>query len=237
LKEEPGTASDGVNRHLSRLVAWARNHPHVIVFIAAIAGVVLLVRGQVNDTIAGGVIAIITFAVAQAFDVARRRSEERRWYAEQFLREKINGLRKLFAAMDDWYWTLNEYGNYPPKTFDELRERVFRKERVFLKFLAYAQLYLSPEDDQIVRQAMAWFRQGQRSLIFELPDTEFASGRPRPPDALEDGFPWNEFVGSREAAVAVFSRLLNPRSLQRLEATLEGQWGLDRPSPSSQVPR
>ena len=93
------------------------------------------------------------------------------------------------------------------------------REPEFLEALAFAQVYLSAEDDKTLRMAMSACRRAQTSLYHALPDSEFPQGRPHA-EGFERAFPWVEFADSHYAAVAVFARLLNPPSLRYLEGSL-----------------
>ena len=194
-----------------------------MVTLVAVAGVaILLWVPPHNEAATGGAIAVLTFAVNQGFEAARRKSEERRWHAQQFLKDKIDSLRRLYATLTDWSRTLNFYGNVPPKTFEELQTKVVAKGDAFLEALTFAQVYLTADDDEKVRSAMGVFRMAQMSLFYALPDSEFAARRPRPPEAVRE-FPWEKFVNVQGPAVAVLARLLNPRSLRDLEESLENE--------------
>ena len=100
----------------------------------AVAAAVALLRllPPDNAALSGGAIAVLTLAVNHGFEVARRRSEERRWHAQQFLKDKIESLRRLYATTVNWSRTLNYYGNFPPKTYEELQTKVVVKEEAFL---------------------------------------------------------------------------------------------------------
>lgn len=193
----------------------------VLLSFAVVAALALLrLLPPENAALSGGAIAVLTLAVNQGFEVARRKSEERRWHAQQFLKDKIESLRKLYATMVDWSRTLNYYGNFPPKTHEELQTKVVVKEEAFHDALAFAAMYLSVEGDTRVREAMGVFRMAQLSLFYALPDSEFSARRPRPPEGLRE-FPWEKFVQAQGTASAVLGPLLNPRSLRSLETSLE----------------
>jgi hypothetical protein len=215
-----------MKRWIQLVFRWGKSHlGPASLTLAVVVGIGLLLALPVqNQVLSGGLIAVLTLAVNQGFELVRRRSEERRWHAGQFLKDKIDSLRKLFAALDDWYRTLIYYDGNPPQTREELRTRILVKEDAFLEALAYAQIYLSGDDDETVRNAMASCRAFQRNYVRALPDSEFPHGRgireqPWPPD--QPSTSWAEFMRSRDAAVNVLSRLLNPKSLRLLEESLE----------------
>jgi hypothetical protein len=168
-----------------------------------------------------GAVAILTLAVREVFEHARRKAEERRWYAEHFLKDKIDSLRRLHAALLDWGRELNYRGNMPPQTFDDFARELNPRQDEFMKALAASRMYLSASDDETICRAMGAYRMAHLSLYNSMPDSAFPQGRrPRPPETMEV-FPWVDFMTKGDTAAMCLARLLNPKVLKRLEGELD----------------
>jgi hypothetical protein len=164
-------------------------------------------------------VAIATLSVNHSFEHSRRRAEQERWYADRFIADKIESLKALFGVLDTWYWAANDFGNTPPSSLDEFRDRLGNRDAEFLAALSRAQLYLSAEDDKTIRMAMSALRRANIAIFQALPDSAFPEGRPvRAGDRVL--FPWEDFLDNRDAAQQVISRHLNPRVLQMLEDSM-----------------
>lgn len=68
--------------------------------------------------------ALLGVWIAQRYESIRRKSEQRRWYADYFLGRKFDALNNLYASLVDCHFTMNFYGNYPPSTLQEFMEKV-----------------------------------------------------------------------------------------------------------------
>jgi len=67
--------------------------------------------------------ALLGVCITQRYELRKRESEERRWYADYFLGRKIDALNNLHATLFDCYFTMNFYGNCSPSTLQEFKEK------------------------------------------------------------------------------------------------------------------
>jgi len=218
---------DGWQRY--RKAVWkAVSKPGVLhpfgVLILALLSLCVLLLGNARPDVITGFVAIATLAVTQSFELARRRSEERRWYAERFLTDKINALKQLYSVLNDWYRAANHYGNIPPSTLQEFRASLGAKEDPFLQALSFAQLYLDTDDDHAIREVMSALRRANIAIYHSLPDSEFPDGRPRV-EQFMIMVPWLDLVASHRNATARLADLLNPRVPRQIETELRARVG------------
>lgn len=62
-----------------------------------------------SDVLLGAVIALTSVFLTLLFDVLKRASEERRWYAEFFLGRKVEALHNLHTAVVEGYFLILRY--------------------------------------------------------------------------------------------------------------------------------
>ncbi|HTK30716.1 MAG TPA: hypothetical protein VL332_02040 [Candidatus Saccharimonadaceae bacterium] len=197
----------------------ALESPAGMIVVGALAATVLLLLPGRNSVASGGAIAVLTLSVTQAFDILRRRSEERRWHADRFLEHKINSLRTLYGAITDWHRQLNVSGNFPPDTLEEFGTRVSAKEDAYNAAFAQAALYLEQDDLKAIDDAYGVHRRASFAIFAAVVAKTNPERRRKIPEAMAE-FPWVEFVSTPDAATACLKRLLNPRSLRELDQRL-----------------
>ena len=169
-----------------------------------------------------GVIAVggtlLGVLITQYYDLRKRESEERRWYADYFLGRKIDALNNLYAALVDCHFAMNFYGNCPPATLQEFKEKVQSKEEAYLRAKVMASIYLDDEADRIMSSALGAFRQANRAIWLRLPDVECFVNKDLD-DLSDTEFDWNNFTGTYKKAVACLKERLNPDILEHIVAS------------------
>jgi hypothetical protein len=153
--------------------------------------------------------------ITQRGESRRRASEERRWYADYFLGRKIDALDNLFAALVDCHFTMNYYGNYPPSTLQEFKEKVATKEESYLMSKVRASIYLHDDAKQIMSSALGAFRQTSMAILLSLPDDECPANK----DSYDRDtryLDWANFMQTYESAVSCLENMLNPAVLERV---------------------
>ena len=204
-----------VSRMTQGLPAWSRKltTPTYLV-VLAVALAALTVAYRPSDAAIGGAIAVATLIASQGFDALRRRSEEQRWHAQRFLDHKIESTRALAAAYSRWRRELNYHGNFPPADFAEFQRVLGASEAAFMEAFATASVYLTPEVDSVIAEAMGVCRLAQRAVFHSIPGNKLEHG-----GAL-GVFPWEKFIATGTAAAAALNPLLYPQSLRDLEHKL-----------------
>jgi len=169
-----------------------------------------------TETIQVGILsalsAVLGSLITHGYELWKQRSEEKRWYADYFLGRKTDALSNLYAALIDCHFTMNFYGNCPPATLQEFKEKVQVKEEAYLRAKAMASIYLTDEVDQVMGSALGAFRQASMAIWFSLPKGEC----PVDKGSYEPGvmkFDWNNFSKAYEAAVTCLKAELNPKVL------------------------
>ncbi|MDI6869275.1 MAG: hypothetical protein QMD88_06810 [Coprothermobacterota bacterium] len=160
--------------------------------------------------------ALIAVWITQHYELRKRESEERRWYADYFLGRKIDALNNLYAALVDCHFTLNFYGNCPPSTLQEYKEKVQPKEEAYLRAKVMASIYLDEEADKIMSNALGAFRQASFAIFLSLPEGECPLNKNSYDSKIRD-FDWKVFSEAYEKAVACLKDKLNPKVLERVE--------------------
>jgi hypothetical protein len=92
----------------------------------------------------------------------RRRSEEKRWYADHYLDRKIDSIINLHSSLMDWYFSIQFYGNYPPSTLKEFKDQVNPKSDAYLRSLANVSIYLDQAEYSKLTEVLGAFRQASR---------------------------------------------------------------------------
>ena len=152
--------------------------------------------------------------ITQLYESRRKLSEENRWYAEFFLGRKVDALQNLYAALVDCQYTLNFYGNVPPKTLAEHQEHVKSKVEVYLKAMSMASLYLDDEAEHILSKTLGAFRQADIAIFLSLPDDQFPGEKDSYPEKYLD---WEDFLKSSESAAQYLKKILNPYILRKID--------------------
>lgn len=172
------------------------------------------------ETILVGIIsatsALLGVWITQRYESRKRESEERRWYADYFLGKKIDALNNLYATLVDCYFTMNFYGNCPPSTLQEFKEKIQPKEETYLRAKVMASIYLDGEADKIISSALGAFRQASMAIWLSLPTSECPANKNSYGPSIRD-LNWSDFGGKYEKAVACLKDMLNPKILESVE--------------------
>ena len=154
--------------------------------------------------------------ITQRHESKKRKSEERRWYADYFLRRQEDALNKLYAALENGYLTHNQYGNYAPSTLREFKEEVEPKVDKYLGYLVMSSIYLDDQEMKTMKKALGAFRQASMAIWLKSPDCP----------ASKDGYSnatreldWDRLSETHDKAVLCLRDRLNPKVIQDL---LEG---------------
>jgi len=173
-----------------------------------------------TETILVGIIsaasALLGVWITQRYESRKRESEERRWYADYFLGRKIDALNNLYATLVDCHFTMNFYGNCPPSTLQEFKEKIQPKEGAYLRAKAMASIYLDDEADKIMSNALGAFRQASMAILLSLPNEQCPANK-NSYDSSSRDLDWGIFVETYEKAVACLKDKLNPKVLERVE--------------------
>lgn len=154
--------------------------------------------------------------ITQRYESRKRESEEKRWYADFFLGKKIDALNNLYAALVDCHFTMNFYGNIPPTTLQELKEKVHPKEEAYLRAKVMASIYLNDEADKIMSAALGAFRQASMAIWLSLPDDQIPVNKNSYSREIRI-LDWARFIETYEKAVDCLKNMLNPKVLERIE--------------------
>jgi hypothetical protein len=157
--------------------------------------------------------ALLGVFITQIYESRKRASEEKRWYAEFFLGRKIDALNGLYAALVDCHYAMNFYGNDPPSTMQEFKEKIQLKENAYLRAKVIASIYLDEEADKIMSCALGAFRQASMAIWLRTPDNPHKNSY----DASTRELDWPQLGNRYEAAVACLKDILNPQILERFE--------------------
>ncbi len=173
-----------------------------------------------TETILVGIItassALLGVLITQRYESKKRESEERRWYADYFLSRKIDALNNLYATLVDCHFIMNFYGNFPPSTLHEFKEKVQPKEEAYLRAKVMASIYLDSEAEKIFTSALAAFRQASMAIWLNLPDDQCPANKKSYSDEIKS-MNWDRFVDTHEKAVECLRNLLNPKVLEEVK--------------------
>lgn len=153
--------------------------------------------------------------ITQRYESRKRESEERRWYADYFLGKKIDALNNLYAALVDCHFTMNFYGNCPPSTLQEFKEKVQLKQETYLQANVMASIYLDEEIDKIMAEALGAFRQASMAIFLNLPDDECPANKNSYSSQVRY-LDWERLSETYENAVACLKEILNPKVLEHV---------------------
>jgi len=157
--------------------------------------------------------------MTQLYALFKRRSEERRWYAEFFLGKKIDTISTLYAALVDYFFAIDRYLNSPPPTLMAYYENFHSKKQAYWRAIAMATIYMGHETRTVVVRAANVFEQASTAILLNLPDSECPLDK-----NSYDPSAWNvdqsELVDAHSEAVECLSEMLNPDVLERMPRTV-----------------
>jgi hypothetical protein len=154
--------------------------------------------------------------ITQHHESRRRESDERRWYADYFLGRKIDALNNLYATLVDCHFAMNFYGNCPPSTLQEYKEKVQTKEEAYLRAKVMASIFLDNGADKMMSDVLGAFRQAGMAIWLSLPDDQCPANK-NSYDSSVINFDWVGFNKAYDNAVACLKDMLNPKVLERVE--------------------
>jgi len=160
--------------------------------------------------------ALLGVWITQHYESKKRESEERRWYADYFLGRKIDALNNLYATLVDCYFTMNFYGNCPPSTLQEFKEKIQPKEEAYLRAKVMASIYLDDEVDKIMSKALGAFRQASMAIWLSLPNDQCPANKNSYSPGIRN-LDWSNFTETYNKAVACLKDMLNPKILESVE--------------------
>jgi hypothetical protein len=173
-----------------------------------------------TETILVGIIsaasALLGVLITQRYESRKKESEERRWYADYFLGRKIDALNNLYAALVDCHFTMNFYGNCPPSTLREFKEKIQTKEEVYLRAKVMASIYLDDEADKVMSNALGAFRHASMAIWLSLPDDQCPANK-NSYDPTIRNMDWDDFQDSYKKAVDSLKGMLNPKVLEHVK--------------------
>jgi hypothetical protein len=158
--------------------------------------------------IAGVILGVL---VAQIFEYIKRKSEEKRWYIDYFLGKKIDAFSNIYTALIDCHFVLNLYGNYPPASIQEFRDKISPKEEAYLHMKAFANIYLDEEGEKLTSASLGAFGQASMAIWLNTP------GCPQIRDSYSDQtrtFDWKLFTDTYNNTVAWLKKELSPGILK-----------------------
>jgi hypothetical protein len=165
-----------------------------------------------------GSFALFGVAVTLWFQDKRNILEHNRWYVDHFIGEKLQSFRKLYVALVDCHFTMNFYGNDPPQTLIEFKEKVSPKEQVYLEAMVMASLYLNEDENKVFSQALGAFRQASMAIWLHLPDGQIPVNKMSYSDETKS-LNWGRFTETYDRALKLLQQKLNPESLKNIEKT------------------
>ncbi len=129
---------------------------------------------------------------------------------------KIDALNNLYVALVDCHFTMNFYGNMPPSTLQEFKEKVQPKEEAYLRAKVMASIYLDDEAEKIMSRALGAFRQASMAIWLSLPNDQCPANQISYSESTRR-MDWQGFMDSYEKSVSCLKSMLNPKVLQRVE--------------------
>ena len=154
--------------------------------------------------------------ITHHYESKKRKSEEKRWYADYFLGRKIDELNNLFVALVDCHFIMDFYGNFPPSTLQEFKEKVQPKEDAYLKAKVKASIYFDNKADKIMSNALSAFRQASRAIWLSLPDDQCPANKNAYNSKMKN-LNWERFQKTYKKAVSCLKEKLNPKILEYIE--------------------
>jgi hypothetical protein len=150
------------------------------------------------------------------FENKRSAREHTRWYVDHFIGDKLENLRKLHDALVDCHFSMNLYGNFPPQTLDEFKEKVASKQDAYLRAMVIGSMYLNKRERDIFSKALGAFRQANMAIWLSLPDDQLQVNRLSYGEKMRS-LDWERFISTYEEASKVLEDKLNPESLREIE--------------------
>ncbi len=166
----------------------------------------------------GAASTLLGVVITQFYESRKRASEEKRWYAEFFFVSKFDALNNLYSALVECDFTMNFYGNVPPSTMQEFKEKIQPKEEAYLRAKVMASIYLDHEADEIMSASLGAFRQASAAIWLHLPDYQ-SHAQKDSYDLSTRNLDWHLFGDTYEKAVDCLKKKLNPQLLERFENT------------------
>ncbi|AKJ39315.1 hypothetical protein [Methanosarcina barkeri] len=147
--------------------------------------------------------------ITQRYEIIRRKSEEKRWYADFFLRRKIDSITNLYISLLDWHDSINFYGNLQPSTLTEFKDQVQAKEDPYLRSLAIASIYLEKDEYEVMKDVLGAFRQATKAIWLSLPDDQCSANKNSYTQEVTN-LNWKNFFETHDKAVIIIKNYLNP---------------------------
>jgi len=163
-----------------------------------------------------GSFTLLGVGVTLWFQEKRSTLEHSRWYAAHFIGDKLQSFRKLHIALVDCHFTMNFYGNTPPQTLVEFKEKVATKEQAYLEAMVLASLFLKDDEKKIFRKALGAFRQASMAIWLSLPDGQLPVNKMSYSEEIKR-LDWSVFTETYEKALEILQQKLNPESLEAIE--------------------
>lgn len=153
---------------------------------------------ELLGVIVGACISIITLIIKLSFDHIKLKSEEKRWYGEDFLKLQIKAFENLLSTLEDCYVTCNQYGNYPPKSTTEFNTKVLPTQEAYRRAIIMASIYLKEEEKKIFDKYLG----AVTDTIRKIQSRNTAQ------------INWSQLLDTREQAINCLKNLLNPKKLK-----------------------
>jgi len=150
--------------------------------------------------------------ITQYYELKKRKSEERRWYADHFMDRKINALSNLHVTLVDCKYTMNYYGNCPPQTLHEFNSKILPKEQNYLRAYTLASIYLDKDTKDSMGKVLGSFNQASFAIWLSLPDSECHANKKSYVQSTKT-LDWNGLDKTYNTAVSCLENLLSPEVL------------------------
>jgi hypothetical protein len=163
-----------------------------------------------------GSFTLLGVGVTLWFQDKRNVLEHKRWYVDHFIGDKLQSFRKLHVALVDSHFIMNFYGNDPPRTLIEFKEKVSMKEHAYLEAMVLASIFLKDDEKEVFRKALGAFRQASMAICLSLPDDQIPVNKMSYGDETKR-LDWDLFTETYEKALGLLQQKLNPESLQDID--------------------
>jgi len=128
------------------------------------------------DSIIGSIIALASAVVGGTltylYERDKRKSEEKRWYANYFLNRKIKLIENLFVDLCDCHEKLLDYSVANLETLKDYEEKVGNYRDNFKRSYILASIYFTDDQKSILKKSLGSFRQASQAIWFNLPDSQ-----------------------------------------------------------------
>jgi len=167
-----------------------------------------------------GALGALTSALAgvlltQLYEFFKRRSEEKRWYAQFFLGKKIDAISILYAALIDYFFVIDRYLNSSPPTLLAYYENFHSKKQAYWRAVAMATIYMDSGTRYAVVQAANVFDEASTAILLSLPDDECPLDRDSYDPSAWD-VDQSKLIDAHGQAVERLSAMLNPDILEKV---------------------